>query len=364
MRARPVTPALRLAAAFLALTALGCGSGEQSGGGGFSMPPMPVETAAVASGDLADRFTVVGSLEASEAVTVVAEIAARVVALPFAEGQPIARGALIAQLDDGELRAQVARAEALRDQRRAAHDRVAAVVAQGAGAAQDLDDAVAALAVAAADLSLARARLAKTRIVAPFPGVAGARRVSPGAFLAPGTPITDLARYDELRVNFTAPERLLASLQPGAAVSVSTAAFPDRELEGRVDIIDPQLDPETRSARIVARVANPERLLRPGMSARVSLVLARKENALTMPSEAVFIQGGQTMVYVVQADSTVAPRPVTLGLRESERVEVTAGLAPGDVVVRAGHQKIFPGAKVMPMGAGGPPADGGRGGGA
>ena len=83
-----------------------------------------------------------------------------------------------------------------------------------------------------------------------------------------------------------------------------------------------------------------------------------RDAALTVPSEAVFVQAGQTMVYVVEADSTVSPRPVSLGLRQTESVEVVAGLEAGTQVVRAGHQKLFPGARVMPVGGEVPDAGG------
>jgi RND family efflux transporter MFP subunit len=95
-------------------------------------------------------------------------------------------------------------------------------------------------------------------------------------------------------------------------------------------------------------IENPEGRLRPGMSAEVSVVLEAREAALTVPSEAVFVQGGQTLVYVVQPDSTVVPRPVSLGLRQAETVEVVEGLEAGTQVVRAGQQKIYPGARVLP----------------
>lgn len=341
----------------------GCSRGEGkqggAGNGGFSMPPMPIQTADVAAQTVENRYSVVGTVAADEAITVAAEIAGRVVALPFHEGQPIARGALIAQLDDAELAAEVARAEAQVAQRRSSYDRIRTVVDQGAGTPQDLDDADAALKVATADLAVARARLAKTRIEAPFAGVAGSRAVSVGAYLSVGDAITTLARIDELRVNFTAPERMLAQLQRGAPVTISTTAFPDRVLTGAIDVIDPSLDRDTRAAHIIARVPNPDRMLRPGMSADVAVVLEARPQALTVPSEAVFVQGGQPMVYVVQPDSTVAPRPVQLGLREPGMVEVVDGLAPGDRVVRAGHQKLFPGAKVMPLPGGDAPAGGG-----
>ncbi|MBM4119032.1 hypothetical protein FJ251_15115, partial [bacterium] len=127
--ALPVRLAAALAAAALLPLALalaaGCGQRGQAGGG-FQMPPMPVETATATSGGLVDRFTVVGSLAASDAIDVVTEIDAAVCSLPLREGQPIAAGGLIAQLDDSELAAQAERARALRDQRQASHARVAA----------------------------------------------------------------------------------------------------------------------------------------------------------------------------------------------------------------------------------------------
>lgn len=349
-RMRPAL--LAAAAAGLLLAGVGCSPEQQQGGGGFSMPPMPVETAVVAMGDLSDRFTAMGSLDAGESITVTAEIDGTVAALPFAEGRPLQRGDLIARLDDAELTAQVDRAAAMLDLRRTSRERIADVVAQGAGTPQDLDDAAAAEKVAAADLALARARLAKTRITAPFDGTAGARRVSPGAYVRAGAAITDLADLAELRVNFTAPERLLARLERGAAVEVRTSAWPDLALRGVIDVIEPVVDAATRSARIVAKVANPEGKLRPGMSAEVSVVLDVRADALTVPSEAVFVQAGAPLVYVVAADSTVAPRPVTLGLRRAGSVEVIQGLAVGERVVRAGHQKLYPGAKVAPVTSG------------
>ncbi len=324
----------------------GCGHG---GAGGFTPPPMPVETASVVQERVADRFEGVGTVEASEAITAVSEIDGVVVSLPFQEGSSVGKGALIARLDDTQLRAEVDRTEALRDQSRSTYNRVKAVVDQHAGAPQDLDDAAAALKVAEANLALARARLSKTRITAPFSGVLGARRVSPGAFIRSGQPITDLARLNELRINFSAPERYLSQLHRGAEVTVSTTAYPGYELKGKIGVVDPVLDPATRSARIVARLRNPGGKFRPGMSANVSALLGQRANALTIPSEAVFAEGDQSYVYVVKADSTVTRSALTLGTRLPDAVEVVKGLEPGMRVVRAGHQKLFEGAKVVPI---------------
>jgi membrane fusion protein (multidrug efflux system) len=326
------------------------GCGDPGGGGGrFKMPPMPVEVSPVTVQKVQDRFEAVGTIEAREAITVVSEIDAVVKDLPFQEGGFLHRGTLIALLDDSQLSAELARAEALRGQSKATFDRVKAVVDQGAGAPQDLDDAAAALKVADANLAVARARFEKTRILAPFDGIIGARRVSLGSFLRQGQPIADFANIDEIRVIFSVPERFLSRLSMDASVAVSSTAFGGEPLRGKIAVIEPVLDPVTRSARVVARVQNVGRRFRPGMSANVSAVLSERDNALTIPNEALFGSGDQTFVFIVKPDSTVARVPLSLGLRLPNMVEVVDGLKAGMTVVRAGHQKLYDGSKVMPI---------------
>ncbi|HTK81942.1 MAG TPA: efflux RND transporter periplasmic adaptor subunit, partial [Bacteroidota bacterium] len=305
------------------------GCSKQGGPGGFSMPPMPVEVAQSNVQKVVDKFEAVGTIDALEAITVVAEIDAAVTALPFQEGSFIRKGDLIARLDDSQLAAEVNRTEALHSQSQASYDRVKAIVDQKAGSPQDLDDAAASLKVAEANLALARARFAKTRIVAPFEGIIGARKVSIGTFLRSGSPITELANIDEIRANFSAPERFLAQLKSGAEVAVSTTAFPGYEAKGKIIAIEPVLDQATRSARVVARVTNPGRKFRPGMSANIGVVLSERENAITIPNEAVFANGGQTFVFTVKPDSTVTRAAIRLGTRLADVVEVTDGLKKG-----------------------------------
>ena len=346
-----VKPIIRASAGltFTLIASLWTGCGGPQGGGKFAMPPMPVEVSPVITQNVQDRFEAVGTIEAIEAITVVGEIDASVKALPFREGGYLKRGTVIALLDDSQLAAELARAEALRGQSKATYDRVKAVVDQGAGAPQDLDDAAAALKVAEANLAVAEARFQKTRIVAPFDGIIGSRRVSVGTFLRQGQPIADFANIDEIRVIFSAPERFLTRLTTEASVTVSGTAFGGDALRGRIAVIEPVIDPVTRSARVVARVQNVGRKFRPGMSADISAVLSERPNALTVPNEAVFGSGNQTFVFIVKPDSTVSRVPLTLGTRLPDVVEVLEGLKPGMTVVRAGHQKLFDGSKVMPM---------------
>ncbi len=325
----------------LALSLSSCGGKAGGPGGGFQMPPMAMEVSTVHRTPVSDHFEAVGSVEAAEAIVVTSEVDGKVLRLPFTEGGVIEAGGLIAQLDDVQARADADRAAAQLEQARSTFRRMKAVVDQGAGAPQDLDDAQAALRVAEANDASARARLKKTRITAPFEGTLGSRRISPGAYIRPGDPITELTGIREIKVVFYAPERYMASLKTGEAVEVSAPAFPKQHLTGRVTVVEPVLDAATRSVRMIARVANPGGRFRPGMSANVTATIGRQRESLTVPSEAVFVQGGNFLVVRVGPDSLANMVPVKLGTRTESSVEILEGLSDGDVVIRAGHQKIF-----------------------
>lgn len=339
------------ATALAALLALAASCGARTGG--FQMPPVPVEVSEVTQEAVRDRFRALGTVEAREIVNIVSEVNAVVRQLPFVEGQSVRKGQMLAHLDDVEIGAEARRAEALRDQAKVNHDRIRQLFEQKAASPQELDDASASLKVAEANAQLADARLSKTRILSPLNGVAGRRQISPGAFLRIGDPITEVAEIDVVKIRFAAPERFASNIRAGAQVEITTAAYPSQVFRGRVSVVDPILDPATRTVQLVAVAPNPGRRLRPGMSADVSATLAERPNALTIPDEAVFAQGDQSFVFIVKADSTVARQALVIGSRDSARVEVAEGLRPGDLVVRAGYQKLFDGAKVLPIPAGG-----------
>jgi membrane fusion protein, multidrug efflux system len=351
-----------LLASFATLVVAGAGlvsscakGGKGGAGGGFQMPPMPVEVADVHPRVVRDQFHALGNIESNDNIEIVSELNARVIELPFQEGQRVEAGALLARLDDHELAAEAQRTQAERKQAQANYERKKKLAADGAISPQELEDSETALQVSEAVAALAKARFEKTSIRAPFPGLAGVRRVSRGAYLREGTVITDLTRVDEMKVTFSAPERFARELKPGIEIELHAPAFPSEVFRGKLTVVDPVVDPETRTLRLVARIPNPGALLRPGMSADVSVTLAERSQALVVPDEAVFAQGNQNFVYVVNPDSSVALTAVQLGTRDSMQVEVVSGISPGARVIRTGHQKVFPGAKVMPIPPAGPP---------
>jgi membrane fusion protein (multidrug efflux system) len=137
-------------------------------------------------------------------------------------------------------------------------------------------------------------------------------------------------------------------------VTVSSPAYQDYPLVGTIAVIDPVINQTTRGVQVIARVENEKRRLRPGMSADISVVLQSRPGALTIPDEAIFAEGNQDFVYVVNPDSSVTRTVVTLGSRQAGAVEITQGLFAGQSIVRAGHQKLYEGAKVMPVQSGAP----------
>lgn len=340
----------------LALTPVACGG--KKAGGGFTMPPVSVEVVAAKKEPVRDTLHALGTVEATERVKVAAEIDALVRELPFDEGRLVRKGQVLAILNDSELAAQARRFEALLEQARLNADRLDQLSEKQVASSQDRDNARAALKVAEANLGLAQATLAKTRIVAPFEGLTGRRLVSPGAFLRLGDVITELARIDQVKVAFSIPERYLPEMRRGSDVTVTTVAYPGREFAGRVDVVNPFLDSGTRSAGLVAVIPNPALELRPGMSADVTAVLAERPAAVTVPAEAVFSEGDRSYLFVIKPDSTVTKRAVSLGLRQAGNVEVKKGLEGGERVVRAGHQKLFEGAKIAPVESASPAAAG------
>jgi membrane fusion protein (multidrug efflux system) len=364
---RPVPRAARTAAIvlFVLASAAGCKPGGAKGGG-FTMPPVPVEVSDVTPRLVREQFRALGSIDADESVQIVSEVSGVVRALPFREGAPIGAGALLAQIDDRTVRAEANRAVAQEQLARTQAERAERLFKDDLLAQSQLDDARTALQVAQANAAAAKVAVDKAQIRAPFAGVVGRRRISPGAYVRAGDVITEVARTQVMKVRFAAPERELEHLGRGHAVEVTTPAVPGRSFAGEITVVDPIIDPQTRTVQIVARVANPHGLLQAGMSGNVAVTLAEHPNALTVPDEAVFAEGAQSFVFVVQPDSTVQRAAIGLGIRDSSQVEVVDGLQAGARIVRTGHQKLFPGAKVMPMLDGGPaaaaPGAGGAGG--
>lgn len=306
---------------------------------------MPVEAARVEVGAIASEVAAVGTLRSNEAVVIRSEIAGRITAIHFSEGDLIEKGARLFALDDSIYKAELAEAQASLNLSRRNFARAEELAQKGVGTQRAHDEARAALERGEASLELAEARLEKTKIAAPFRGILGLRKVSAGDYITPGQDLVNLEDIDPIKLDARIPERYLGALQPGQRIRFEVDAFPGAEFEGAVYAIDPLIDASGRSIAIRARIPNRDRRLKPGLFARVTLVLTQRENAVLVPEQAIVPRGDRRFVFKV-VDGKAVLTQVTTGQRRAGRVEIVDGLAPADVVVTAGQLKIRDGAQV------------------
>lgn len=308
-------------------------------------PAVTVETAQVGTATLARDIVAVGSLRSDESVTLSPEIAGRIARIGFQEGRPVKAGQLLFELDAAVPRAEVAQARASHELARRNHQRGLELFERRLISQQERDTLASSLDAAAAALALTQAQLAKTRITAPFAGVAGLRQVSPGDYVNPGQALVNLEAMQNLKVDFRVPEIALPRLSNGQPLEIEIDAYPGERFRGEVYAIEPRVADTTRSIGLRARLRNPEGRLRPGLYARVRLQTASQTNAVVIPEQAIFPRGEQQFVYVV-ANGSAQEREVKIGQREPGRAEILEGLKAGETIVTAGLQKLSPGASV------------------
>ncbi len=312
-------------------------------------PAVPVEAAQVTVGPLSERVTAVGSLRSNESVVIRPEIAGRVVEIGFKEGQPVEKGNLLLKLDDSIATAELAQDRARHELANRNYKRTEELYSNKVATARARDEARSNLDVAAASVDLAKVKLEKMHITAPFAGIVGLRQVSIGDYVTVGQDLFNLEDIESIKVDFRVAEQFLSAVRTGQTIHIRVDAFPNRSFEGKVYAIDPRVDVEGRSIVIRAILDNKEELLRPGLFARVDLLLDAKPKALTVPEQAIMPRGDDQFVFTI-VDGKAKQTKVRIGIRRDGRVEVVEGLKPDDVVVTAGHLKIFDGSPVKVIG--------------
>jgi membrane fusion protein (multidrug efflux system) len=321
--------------------------GQASGGGGQPAAgagrgprgPVQVEAEKAQTMALAEELFAVGTLRANESVMVRPEMSGRVVRLGFTDGAQVKAGQLLVELDGSVLSAQAEQTRAELALSRANHERTTDLAQRNFVSQSARDQTAANLSVQEARLRLAEAQLAKTRIVAPFSGRLGLRNFSIGDFVKEGSDLVLIEDLATLKVDLKLPERFLSQLRRGLDIEVTVDAFEGRSFRAVLDALDIQVDANGRS--VVARgvIANPDASLRSGMFAKARIVLRDKPLAVMVPEEAITPVGGDLFVYRIVEGKARMTR-VTSGQRRDGKVEITDGIAAGELVVTAGQLKI------------------------
>ena len=331
------------------------GAGPSRGPGGPGAPgpagaggpggPAAVEVGKAQVVTLTDEVQAVGSLKSAQGVVLRPETSGRIARLGFADGARVTKGQLLVQLDDALQQAQLKQAEAQSSIARTNLQRSRELLAQNFVSQSAVDQNAAALQVADAQVALAQAQVQRMKVLAPFNGTAGLRAVDVGDYLKDGADIVNIEDLSALTVQFALPERYVDRVRAGQVVDVAVDAMPGRTFKGRVQAVDSQIDANGRALQVLAQVANPGTVLRPGMFARPRVVFSTREGAVVVPEEALVPVGAKQFVFkvVAGADGKQASQRIEakLGLRLPGQVEILEGVKAGDLLVTAGHGRLL-----------------------
>ena len=309
-------------------------------------PPIPVQTLTLEAQHLPRTISAVGGLESPQTTQVTADRSGKIVFLDIPEGQEVRQGHVLARIDAAEAQAAVDVAQAQYQNAQATLERLTKLPPK-ARSQQALDNAQAAVRTTKGELDEATTILRKMTIRAPFTGRLGLRQVSLGTYLEPGDAVVRITQVHPLHLVFSLPQHYVPDLATGQRIRGVVGQCTSR-FTATVSVIDPFLNPDTRSVTVQAVVPNEERTLLPGMAAALRLEVARLSDAISIPLEAIIRQGTKRLVYTLQDDNLVASQHVQLGQFALQRVEVLSGLTPGDTIIVAGHQKLRPGDRVQP----------------
>ncbi|BDG05141.1 efflux RND transporter periplasmic adaptor subunit [Anaeromyxobacter oryzae] len=357
------------------------GKAPAGGAAAQAQRPVPVTAALAARRDVAEWLEGLGSVVAYQTVTVKPQVDGRLDQVVFREGQVVRKGQVLAQIDPRPFQAQLMQAEGAlaRDQAqlRSARldlERYRALSAERLVPQQQADQQIAAVGqlegavrIDEAAISTARLNLGYATIASPIDGVTGIRVVDAGNVVHAADPngIVVVAQLDPIAVIFTLPQDQLtpiATAQSGGPLAVDVYARDGVTLlgQGRLEVIDNQINQATSTVRLKAVLPNPKRLLWPNQFVNARLRLGTRRDALVVPAPAVQRGPQGTFVYVVGPDATATPRPVEVEATVGDQAVIAKGIADGDRVVVEGQNQLRPGAKVQlrepgkPAGQGGP----------
>jgi membrane fusion protein, multidrug efflux system len=274
--------------------------------------------------------------------------------IAFESGAEVAKGDLLVRLDTSSEQAQLQAIEAQTELARLNAVRTRQLRADNTVSQSELDTAEATLKQDEANANAIRAAIEKKTIRAPFAGRLGIRLVNVGEYLEAGKAIVSLQSLTPVYAECSLPQQDLAQLKTGMRVRVSTDTYPDRWFEGELTTINPDLDVVTRSVRVQATLDNPGHLLRPGMYARIEVVLPGQEPVLVIPATSVLSAPYGNSVYVIESKAgpdgkpelTVRQQFIRTGRARGDFVSVVSGLKPGEQVVSSGVFKLRNGMSV------------------
>jgi membrane fusion protein, multidrug efflux system len=304
-----------------------------------------IEATILKPGTISKRITTIGKLRANEFVTIHAEMQGRIKEIDFKEGTMVKKGDVLIRFEDDELQAEVAKAEADVEYRQVKFDRMQKPEFKGFTRGHEYDQERGNLNMAKAAVELAKAKLAKATITAPFEGKIGLINVSVGAFIDTQKELVTIVDFDPMKIDFKVPEVHIHDIGVGQTAEVKVDSFPDQIFHATVEAIDSRVDPQTHSIAVRATIPNEDGKLQTGLFGSVSVIIGVKNDALIVPESALGREGDIEYVWVV-VNGKAGRKRVLTGTKENGQVEITAGLREGEIVVTSGQLKLGEGTAV------------------
>lgn len=335
-------------------------------------PPVPVTVAVSSSRDMPVAIETIGTVEPFASVAIKSQVNGILDKVNFLEGDPVNKGDLLFAIDPRPFAARLNQAQATLAKDQAALEnarkqaaRYLPAAAKGYVSEEQSDQAqtsVATLTAAVhadeAALENARLDLDNCTIRAPITGITGALMVDQGNLVKSSgdQTLVTLNQVTPIKINFTLPEQALPELKKSLVagtleVLASPAGQDDKPLPGRFSFLDNAVDPTTGTIRLKATFANPDQDLWPGQFVKVRLLLATRQEATVVPSQAVQTGQAGTYIFVVKNDQTVEQRPVTVAFSVGGSSVIDSGLSVGETVVTDGQLRLKPGTTVKPVDA-------------
>ena len=317
---------------------------KQIAQGSMPQPAVVVTAMKAAEQEWQPQLNAVGSLRAIRGVDVTTEIAGLVREIRFKSGDETKAGAVLIQLNADSDLAQLASLKAAADLAQVTLTRDQAQLAAEAISQAQVDSDAADLKSKRAQVDSQQATIDKKTIRAPFAGRLGITLVNPGQYLNPGDKVVTLQTIDPIYIDFNLPQQQISGVSLGQPVTVLSDAYLGQPFSGQVTAIDAKVDTATRNVQIEATVANPKRLLLPGMFGRAAVDSGEKQTYLTLPQTAITYNPYGATVFLANksADGSLVAQQVfvTVSATRGDQAAVISGIKEGDTVVTSGQLKL------------------------
>jgi len=308
-------------------------------------PPTPVRIEVINEGVFIDSIEAIGTTFAREAVNITAKKSGIVDQVFFEDGEEVKKGATLITLRNEEEKAKVLESQTRLAEDKRQLERLRNLKKSQATARSAFEEQESKVKESEAKLIVAEAQHNELIIKAPFDGVLGIRKVSPGSLVSPGTIITTLDDLELIKVDFSVPETFLSTLSKGQIIIAQSSAWPGLPFEGVVSNINSRIDPITRAVNIRAEISNKDKKLRPGMLLVITLI--KNQGATIMvPESALLPIESRQYLYKLKDDNKVTKIEVTSGRRNPGKVEIIKGVSVGDKIIVEGVLRLQDGSTV------------------